>query len=284
MLFHFCDKLTIGEELRLYYSLSLYYENYGKYITEFGKKTEEVNEIYNFYENIYVLGNSRYERVILVSLYRNIDTEGAHFWIKSYIQPDFKIKEVEFVDILRKGYWGIKEIVEYFNDIKNLYYLQKPLADILLRPVSEEFINLLTLSYRYGRELIDIIGYPYIVEKPSIEFARSLIKSIEEYHRNQGLYKPHVNYTPSKLSDEMKVFIAWWRRFLLYDYGIKTGEKVLIDLNQCNRLPLGESIIERLGGLEIPVLLNGNINPMPKHHIMNFIEKMETLKGGEGDV
>jgi hypothetical protein len=79
----------------------------------------------------------------------------------------------------------------------------------------------------------------------------------------------------------MKIFIAWWRRFLLYDYGIVTGEIVVFYPEKANRLPLGESIVEKLGGLEMPRLISGEQNPMPKHIILKFIEKMGSIKGGE---
>jgi hypothetical protein len=46
-------------------------------------------------------------------------------------------------------------------------------------------------------------------------------------------------------------------------------------------LPLGESIVEKLGGLEMPKLLRGDPNPMPKNHILKFIEKIEIIQGGE---
>jgi hypothetical protein len=79
----------------------------------------------------------------------------------------------------------------------------------------------------------------------------------------------------------MKIFIAWWRRFLLYDYGIVTGEVVVFYPEKANRLPLGESIVEKLGGLEMPRLLRGDPNPMPKYYILKFVEKIESIQGGE---
>jgi len=281
---HFSDRINISEEQKLWFALNIYYENYGKYSAKLNRKINEIPESYDLYDYLFILGNSRYERIILSSIYRNKELGGYEFFVKSYIQPKFNLKEKEFVDILRKGRAGIKEIIEIIEALDNIpevIYLHEPLKNILLRPVGEEFINFLTLTYRYGKELIEIIGYPYIVKRPSRKFANELIKSIEVYHRSQGIYKPHVDYYPSRLSIEIKLFIAWWRRFLLYDYGIKTGKKVFFESIKCNRLPLGESIIEKIGGLEMPVLLNGSINPMPKHYVLRFINKIEEFQGGD---
>jgi hypothetical protein len=280
-LLHFSDRLNIAEELRLYSALKIYYENYKKYIREFKRILYEIQETFTFYENLYILGNSRYERIILASIYRNKDPERKEFFISSYLKDKFRLPEIEFIDILKRGPDGIKEVIEYLGDLKSGYYLNHCLNSILLRPVSEEFINFLTLCFRYGKDLFEIVGYPYIVEKPTIKFAITLIQSIEDYHSSQGIYRPNDDYHPSRLSDEMKIFIAWWRRFLLYDYGIVTGEVVVFYPEKANRLPLGESIVEKLGGLEMPRLISGEQNPMPKHIILQFVEKMEGIKGGE---
>jgi|GEM_PF-3468937 hypothetical protein len=280
-LLHFSDRLNIAEELRLYSALKIYYENYKKYIPEFKRILYEIPETFTFYENLYILGNSRYERIILASIYRNKEPERKEFFVGSYLKDKFRLPEIEFIDILKRGPDGIKEVIEYLGDLKSEYYLNHYLNSILLRPVSEEFINFLALCFRYGKDLFEIIGYPYIVEKPSIKFARTLIQSIEDYHLCQGIYRPYISYYPSRLSDEMKIFIAWWRRFLLYDYGIVTGEIVAFYPEKANKLPLGESIVEKLGGLEMPMLLRGEPNPMPKNHILKFIEKIESIQGGE---
>jgi hypothetical protein len=280
-LFHFSDRLNIAEELRLYSALKIYYENYKKYISEFKKRLYEIPEVFMFYENLYILGNSRYERIILASIYRNKESDSEEFFVSSYLKDKFQLSEREFLSILKRGPDGIREIIKYLGDFKSEYNLNQYLGKLLLRPVSEEFINFLTLCYRYGKDLIEIIGYPYIVEKPDVKFARALILSIEDYHRRQSRYIPHTNYHPSKLSNEMKIFIAWWRRFLLYDYGIVTGEIVVFYPEKANRLPLGEGIVEKLGGLEMPRLISGEQNPMPKHIILKFIEKMGSIKGGE---
>jgi hypothetical protein len=280
-LLHFSDRLNIAEETRLYSALKIYYENYNKYLSKFSKRLYMVQEVFKFYENLFILGNSRYERIILSSIYRNNESVGDEFFVRSYLKSEFRILEGEFISTLIKGIDGIKEIVEYLGDLKIKYELDDNLKNILLRPVSEEFINFLALGFRYGKDLFEIIGYPYIVEKPSIKFAITLIQSIEDYHSSQGIYRPHDDYHPSRLSDEMKIFIAWWRRFLLYDYGIVTGEVVIFYPEKANRLPLGESIVEKLGGLEMPKLLGGDPNPMPKYYILKFVEKIESIQGGE---
>jgi hypothetical protein len=280
-LLHFSDRLNIAEETRLYSALKIYYENYNKYLSKFSKRLYMVQEVFKFYENLFILGNSRYERIILSSIYRNNESVGDEFFVRSYLKSEFRILEGEFISTLIKGIDGIKEIVEYLGDLKIKYELDDNLKNILLRPVSEEFINFLALGFRYGKDLFEIIGYPYIVEKPTIKFAITLIQSIEDYHSSQGIYRPHDDYHPSRLSDEMKIFIAWWRRFLLYDYGIVTGEVVIFYPEKANRLPLGESIVEKLGGLEMPKLLGGDPNPMPKYYILKFVEKIESIQGGE---
>jgi hypothetical protein len=280
-LLHFSDRLNIAEETRLYSALKIYYENYNKYLSKFSKRLYMVQEVFKFYENLFILGNSRYERIILSSIYRNNESVGDEFFVRSYLKSEFRILEGEFISTLSKGIDGIKEIVEYLGDLRVKYELDDNLKNILLRPVSEEFINFLALGFRYGKDLFEIIGYPYIVEKPTIKFAITLIQSIEDYHSSQGIYRPHDDYHPSRLSDEMKIFIAWWRRFLLYDYGIVTGEVVIFYPEKANRLPLGESIVEKLGGLEMPKLLGGDPNPMPKYYILKFVEKIESIQGGE---
>ncbi|MFZ8848531.1 MAG: hypothetical protein ACO2O4_04890 [Minisyncoccia bacterium] len=280
-LFHFSDRLNIAEEIRLYSALEIYYENYRKYFSKFSKRLYMVQEVFKFYENLFILGNSRYERIILSSIYRNNEIADEEFFVRSYLKSEFRISEGEFISTLIKGIDGIKEIVEYLGNLKIKYELDDNLKNILLRPVSEEFINFLTLCFRYGKDLFEIIGYPYIVEKPTIKFAITLIQSIEDYHSSQGIYRPHDDYHPSRLSDEMKIFIAWWRRFLLYDYGIVTGEVVIFYPEKASRLPLGESIVEKLGGLEMPKLLGGDPNPMPKYYILKFVEKIESIQGGE---
>ena len=280
-LFHFSDRLNIAEEIRLYSALKIYYENYHKYLSKFSKRLYMVQEVFKFYENLFILGNSRYERIILSSIYRNNESAGEEFFVRSYLKSEFRISEGEFISTLSKGIDGIKGIVEYLGDLRVKYELDDNLKNILLRPVSEEFINFLTLCFRYGKDLFEIIGYPYIVEKPTIKFAITLIQSIEDYHSSQGTYRPHDDYHPSRLSDEMKIFIAWWRRFLLYDYGIVTGEVVIFYPEKASRLPLGESIVEKLGGLEMPKLLGGDPNPMPKYYILKFVEKIESIQGGE---
>jgi hypothetical protein len=102
-LLHFSDRLNIAEELRLYSALKIYYENYKKYIPEFKKRLYEIPEVFMFYENLYILGNSRYERIILASIYRNKESESEEFFVSSYLKDKFQLSEKRIYKHIKKG-------------------------------------------------------------------------------------------------------------------------------------------------------------------------------------
>ena len=282
-LFHFSDKLTVAEEIRMYEALKFYYENYEVQYINGEYKISQNSIARKLYENLYILGNSKMQRIILSTMYAIKDN---YKWVVyNILNKKFMLEEKDFIGIISKGKNGIKEVVDLVcTHIEDSYYIEGEDKIILvLRPVGEEFINFLTLCLRFGNDLIEAIGYPVNIEMPTLDFANKLLRDIQEYQLRQGIYKPAVDYDLVSLSDRMKLFIAAWRRFLIYDYGVITGYRngILFEPSKCSRLPLGESIIEKFGGLEMPVLLSGVENPMPKHRLISFIELVESLKGGE---
>lgn len=108
-------------------------------------------------------------------------------------------------------------------------------------PAGDEWVNFLYAVLRLGGAAPQRLGLPpATTPAPSAEHARALAAALRTHGEAQGYYNPAgpgKPYPMDRLSADLKLFIAWWRRAILDAYGLSPPAP-LIDLERADRMPL----------------------------------------------
>ncbi len=216
-------------------------------------------------EIFWLCGNSRYERVLLSSLY--ITAQSKQYVLKSYIDDNFQL-------VVGSNEASISYIINNINP-KEIFYspYRREAFTALITPAAEEFAAFCALAFQFGypriTEFFRNVVLPEVDPQKALEYARN----IHEYAQRQQAYNPHPEYLkPGVISEDFLVFIYRVRKLLLNLYGFTAEWPYSFSPLRAQKTPLHPVTFD----LGVPRLrTNNQLNYRHKDIMLRLIEEVK---------